>query len=58
MADSKQQDIDAIQARVRGDTASLTARYGTLTSGDNAGILARYGAQLAMAGAGTMPRTA
>lgn len=52
MAQSKQQDTDAINARITGDTNSLTARYGTLTSGDNASILARYGAQLALAGAG------
>lgn len=39
----------AIAARVAGDTASETARYGTLTSGDTAAIMARYGMLLTAA---------
>lgn len=49
MEKTKQQDIDAARAGVARDTASLTARYGALTSGDSAGLLAKYSAQLALA---------
>lgn len=49
---TQQQDVDAVQAAVRQDSANLTARYGALTSGDTAAILARYGTRLALANNG------
>lgn len=57
LTQSKAHDIDAMQERLRGDTASLNARFGanptaSPTSADPGSILARYGANLAMAGAG------
>ncbi len=50
MEQNKKAEQDALTARVRGDQASLTGRYGALTTSDNASILARYGAQLSLAG--------
>jgi hypothetical protein len=58
MDDSHKADVDAVQARMRRDTTSLTAQYGALTSGDNDTILARYTNQLAMAQGGMTPAMA
>lgn len=41
----------AIAERLRGDSASIKARYGA--PADSASVLQRYGAQLAIAGAGS-----
>lgn len=56
---TRQQDIAAIQGRIRDDTASLTSRYGALTQSDSASVMARYGAMLSLAGGtGTNPMLA
>lgn len=34
---AKEQDISAIQDRIRGDSASLMARYGTMLAASNSG---------------------
>jgi hypothetical protein len=54
-AQNRQDNIDAVQARMTGETNSLQARYGTLTSGDSAAVMARYASLLSLAQGGASP---
>lgn len=52
MEETKKQNEAAVAARVAGDTADVTARYGAPTAGDSAAIMARYASLLTLANRG------